>query len=134
MFCMQEAESCMDHPILSYPLSFQNSMETYLFNETGVVLSPEDGLEDNQKYVYTLTAINSVGNATSHNKILCELLLHLLYYSVTSDVEESLVSTIMIIQIHQMFTLSVPQLWMIMLLILSVTSSMDQMLWGARWY
>ena len=64
----------MDQSILSYLLKFQNSMETYLFNETGVILSPEDGLEDNQKYVYRVTAINSVGNATSHNKSLCELL------------------------------------------------------------
>ena len=64
MFCMQEVESRMDQPILSYLLRFQNSMETYLFNETGIVLGPEDGLGDNQKYVYTLTAINIVGNAT----------------------------------------------------------------------
>ena len=41
-------------------------METHSFNETGVVfrISPEDGLEDNQN---TVTAINSVGNATSHS-------------------------------------------------------------------
>ena len=69
---VQEAESCMDQPILSYLLRFQNSMETYLFNETGVVLGPKDGLEENQKYAYTATAINSNGNATSHNKSLCE--------------------------------------------------------------
>ena len=35
-------------------------------NETEVTLGPEDGLETNQKYMYTLTAINAIGNVTSH--------------------------------------------------------------------
>ena len=37
-------------------------------NETEVVLGPQDGLEDNQKYVYTITAINSIGNSTSEER------------------------------------------------------------------
>ena len=37
-------------------------------NETEVVLGPQDGLEDNQKYVYTVTAINSIGNTTSDSE------------------------------------------------------------------
>ena len=72
---MQEALSCVDQPVLSYLLSFQNNMGTYVLfysNETEVVLGPQDGLEDNQKFVYTITAINSVGNATSQNNSLCE--------------------------------------------------------------
>ena len=35
-------------------------------NETEVILSPEIGLDTNQKYLYTLTAINAIGNVTSH--------------------------------------------------------------------
>ena len=58
--------------MLSYLLilrSRQTGMDTNTSldsNETEVVLSPQDGLEDNQKYIYTVTAINSVGMATSH--------------------------------------------------------------------
>ena len=72
---MQEALSCVDQPALSYLLSFQNNMGIYVLlysNETEVVLGPQDGLEDNQKFVYTITAINSVGNATSLSNSLCE--------------------------------------------------------------
>ena len=67
--------SCMDQYILSYLVSFRNSKGIYLFlntNETEVMFDSQDGLGDNQKYVYTVTAINSVGNATSHNKNFCE--------------------------------------------------------------
>ena len=35
-------------------------------NETEVILHPEIGLETNQKYLYTLTAINAIGSVTSH--------------------------------------------------------------------
>ena len=35
-------------------------------NETEVILGPEIGLETNLKYAYTLTAINAIGNVTSH--------------------------------------------------------------------
>ena len=72
---MQEALSCVDQPVLSYLLSFQNNMGIYVLfysNETEVVLGPQDGLDDNQKFVYTITAINSVGNATSQSNSLCE--------------------------------------------------------------
>ena len=69
--------SCMDQYILSYLVSFHNSKGIYLFlntNETEVVLDSQDGLDDNQKYVYTVTTINSVGNATSQNRSFCELI------------------------------------------------------------
>ena len=39
-------------------------------NGTELVLGPQDELEDNQKYVYTVTAINSIGVATSEERIL----------------------------------------------------------------
>lgn len=39
-------------------------------NETEVILGPQDGLEDNQNYVYTITAINSIGNSTSEERSL----------------------------------------------------------------
>ena len=42
-------------------------------NETEVILGPEIGLETNQKYLYTLTAVNAIGNVTSHQdgKVFC---------------------------------------------------------------
>ena len=42
-------------------------------NETEVILGPDIGLETNQKYLYTLTAINAIGNVTSHQdgKVFC---------------------------------------------------------------
>ena len=30
------------------------------------MLDPQDGLEENQKYVYTVSAINSIGTTTLH--------------------------------------------------------------------
>ena len=43
------------------------------YNETEVILGPEIGLETNQKYLYTLTAVNAIGNVTSHRdgKVFC---------------------------------------------------------------
>ena len=35
-------------------------------NQTEVMLGLEDGLRNNQKYVITVTAINAVGDVTSH--------------------------------------------------------------------
>ena len=77
---MQEALSCVDQPVLSYLLNFQNNMGIYVLfysNETEVVLGPQLMLLEMFivslfKFVYTITAINSVGNATSQNKSLCE--------------------------------------------------------------
>ena len=72
---MQDALSCVDQPVLSYLLNFQSSVGICVFfysNETEVMLGPQDGLDDNQEFVYTITAINSVGNATSQNNSLCE--------------------------------------------------------------
>ena len=69
---MQDALSCVDQPVLSYLLNFQSSAGICVFfysNETEVMLGPQDGLDDNQK---SITAINSVGNATSQNNSLCE--------------------------------------------------------------
>ena len=43
-------------------------------NDTGVVLGPQDGLENNQMYVYAVTAINSFGVATSNqDRNICKL-------------------------------------------------------------
>ena len=36
-------------------------------NEIEVMLDPQDGFEENlRKYVYTVTAVNSIGTTTSH--------------------------------------------------------------------
>ena len=73
---LQPATSCMEYPVLSYLLalrSVQTGTVIYVFNdsnETEIVLGHQDGLEENQKYVYKVTAINSIGNVTSHKKHL----------------------------------------------------------------
>ena len=36
-------------------------------SETEAVFTPENGLEADQKYNYTVTAFNAVGNVTSHH-------------------------------------------------------------------
>ena len=61
---------------------------------TEVVLGPQDGLEDNQKYVYTVTAINTIGMTTSNENIVCMYLffhnnciIMKLYSLVISDVQ-----------------------------------------------
>ena len=41
-------------------------------NETYVIVKPQDGLRNNQKYFYTVSAINSFGNATSDQNIVCK--------------------------------------------------------------
>ena len=35
-------------------------------NETRVTLGPQDGLEEDKKYLITVTADNSIGTATTH--------------------------------------------------------------------
>ena len=70
----------MEYPVLSYLLMLRSEQTGVVINVslnpnwTEVVLGPQDGLDDNQKYVYTVTAINSIGNTTSegNGKKLCE--------------------------------------------------------------
>ena len=45
-------------------------------NETKVVIGYEDGLEDNQEYEYIISAINSVGTATTDVNTLCKFYNH----------------------------------------------------------
>ena len=40
-------------------------------NKTEVELDPQDRLEDNQKYTYTVTAINTFGMITTDEYIIC---------------------------------------------------------------
>ena len=67
----QPATFCNDYPILNYLLSLRSELAEVVVdkymdaNQTGVVLGPQDGLEDNHKYVYTVTAVNSIGTASS---------------------------------------------------------------------
>ena len=53
-------------------------------NETEIVLDPQDGLEDNQKCVYTVTAINSVGTITTDKKYI---IIHVLVLLDSTDVQ-----------------------------------------------
>ena len=45
-------------------------------NETKITIGPLDGLEQDQKYLITVTAINSIGATTSHHdesiKCICK--------------------------------------------------------------
>ena len=78
----QPARYCLEYPVLSYLLVLR-SEQTGVFinislgaNETEVLLGPQDGLEENQKYVFTVTAVNNIGTTTSHqdgnNECICE--------------------------------------------------------------
>ena len=77
---LQPAMYCVEYPVLNYLIVLRSEQMVINVsldpNETDseVVLGPQDGLEDNQKYVYTVTAINSIGNITSeeNGKHLCE--------------------------------------------------------------
>ena len=61
----------MEYPVLSYLLMLRSEQTGIAINVslnpnwTEVVLGPQNGLDDNQKYVYTVTAINNIGNTTS---------------------------------------------------------------------
>ena len=62
-------------------------------NETEVILGPEIGLETKQKYVYTLTAVNAIGNVTDgnifrqlHNYSSC-IINQRIMFIVTSDAQ-----------------------------------------------
>ena len=42
-------------------------------NETRVTLGPQDGLEEDKKYLITVTAVNNIGTATSHqDECICK--------------------------------------------------------------
>ena len=71
----------MDYRVLSYLLLLEIAQTREIISvslatdETEVILNPGIGLEANQKYIYEVTAINAVGNATSHQDgiNLCQL-------------------------------------------------------------
>ena len=83
---MQPAIYCAEHPVTSYLLTFRSGAPwmvidtTLAFNATEVVLGPQNGLKENQKYVYTITAINSIGNVTTdpsvNRNVICESFIH----------------------------------------------------------
>ena len=70
----QPARYCLEYPVLSYLLVLRSEQTGVFINislgandhETEVTLDPQDGLEENQKYVYTVTAVNSIGTTTSY--------------------------------------------------------------------
>ena len=75
--CLKPAEYCAEYPILSYKLLLR-SEQTGKSNEVSINYTEDDivsdsivvltdgGLESNQKYYYSVAAVNSVGMATSH--------------------------------------------------------------------
>ena len=83
----QPALYCEQYPILSYLLKLksnyqaaENDVEVEIIllpNETSIVLGYEEGLKENQKYTYSVTAVNTIGNATTllDGNLICEWIL-----------------------------------------------------------
>ena len=74
---MQPAETCIFYPVERYllVLKFLSGKASIVkfalgYNETETFLN---GLEDNKMYMYSVTAINKIGNVTAHSeKVLSE--------------------------------------------------------------
>ena len=75
---MQPAETCIYYPVESYQLilkSLSGKVISFTLgsNKTEKFLN---GLEDNKLYSYSITAINTIGNATTDSgRFLCEFIL-----------------------------------------------------------
>ena len=73
---LQSALYCVKYPVSSYLLKLKSEgiggeVEKSLgSNETEVTIGPSDGLKENRKYQYTVTARNSVVNTTSNGSVL----------------------------------------------------------------
>ena len=77
MYChdectIQPALYCEEHPVVEYLLKLKSLDEMFqaieLFlkpNETNIVLGREEGLIENRKYAYSVTAINVIGNTST---------------------------------------------------------------------
>ena len=82
--CVQPARTCIHYPVENYllvlkSLSGKIISDTLGYNETETLLY---GLEDNQMYTYSVTAINTIGNATTDlEKVLSELNYNEWYHS-----------------------------------------------------
>ena len=66
----------MEFPVQRYLLTLRSEVTGIIAlldsNYTEIIVVPENGLVEDQKYTITVTAINRIGNTTSHKKILCE--------------------------------------------------------------
>ena len=81
----QPALYCEEYPTLSYLLKLKSNYQAaedgveiiLLPNETSIVLGYEEGLKENQKYTYSVTAVNTIGNATTllDGNLICEWIL-----------------------------------------------------------
>ena len=67
------------YPVLSYAVVLKSNQTqrlvtlTVYTNETESILNTQVTLEDNQIYLYTVSAINSIGNVTTdENNLTCE--------------------------------------------------------------
>ena len=70
-FLIQPALHCTEYPVLSYVLKLrleksQHVIERFVSaNKSRVLLTAQDGLKRNKKYVYTVSATNIVGNTST---------------------------------------------------------------------
>ena len=66
----------MENPVLRYLVVLRSEQTGVTFNMTldseksGAVFGCDSEIEDNQRYVCTVTAINSVGTSTSDEKVI----------------------------------------------------------------
>ena len=79
-FLLQPASFCFGYSILRYEWVLRSEQVQVLINksiapnlttDSEVVVGPEDGLNDNKKYITTVTAINIIGMITSNEEIIC---------------------------------------------------------------
>ena len=66
----------MEYPVLCYLVVLRSEQTDVTFNMTldseksGAVFGRDSEIEDNQRYVCTVTAINNVGTSTSEEKVI----------------------------------------------------------------
>ena len=100
---LQPALYCVEYPVSTYLLKLKSEVIGSEFekslgsNETEVTIGPSDGLKENRKYQYTVTARNGVGNTTSNGSglgiisvnihVFSSQFMSFLSLTVTSDVQ-----------------------------------------------
>ena len=74
---LQPAVYCMDFPVQRYLLTLLSKQTKMIVsldsNNTETFIRFEDGLVENQIYMFAVTAINTIGNVTSDKMSFCEL-------------------------------------------------------------
>ena len=81
---LQPGLYCEEHPVVAYLLKLKplddmfQAVDIFLkLNETNIVLGREEGLIENQSYVYSVTAINVIENVSTiyDGRLFCKLIV-----------------------------------------------------------